>query len=132
MTCLIFLRLLPTIVTDPKVIHLATGLSVNLTACQLHFLPCWLKGTGLSASSIWLVSNMVIQTVCDKQNVREMLVSYFIQPVCNCSRQACKLSSPVGNFSRLGPSVGNFYNRQAVNKSQQVCNTNRQAENCNR
>ena len=36
-TCLIFLRPLPTIVSDTKFIHLAAGLSVNLTACRLHF-----------------------------------------------------------------------------------------------
>ena len=36
-TCSIFLRLFPTLVTDPKSIHLATGLLVNLRACQLHF-----------------------------------------------------------------------------------------------
>ena len=39
-TCLIFLRPFPTLVTDPDFIHLATGLSVNLTACRLHFPPC--------------------------------------------------------------------------------------------
>ena len=39
-TCLIFLRPLPTIVTDPNFIHLAIGVSVNLTACQLHFPVC--------------------------------------------------------------------------------------------
>ena len=39
-TCLIFLRLLPTLVTDPKFIHLATGLSVNLRAYRLHFQAC--------------------------------------------------------------------------------------------
>ena len=41
-TCLIFLRPLPTLVSDPKFIHLATGLSVNFTACRLHFPACQL------------------------------------------------------------------------------------------
>ena len=41
-TCLIFLRLFPTLVTNPDFIHLATGLSVNLTACRLHFPRCQL------------------------------------------------------------------------------------------
>ena len=41
-TCLIFLRPLPILVTDPNFINLATGLSVNLMACRLHFLPCQL------------------------------------------------------------------------------------------
>ena len=39
-TCLKFLRSLPTLVSDPNFIHLATGLSVNLTACRLHFQAC--------------------------------------------------------------------------------------------
>ena len=39
-TCLIFLRPLLTLITDPKFIHLATGLSVNLRACRLHFQAC--------------------------------------------------------------------------------------------
>ena len=41
-TCLIFLRPLPTLVSNPNFSPLATGLSVNLTACQLHFLACQL------------------------------------------------------------------------------------------
>ena len=36
-TCLKFLRPLLTIVCNPNFTHLATGLSVNLTACWLHF-----------------------------------------------------------------------------------------------
>ena len=39
-TCLIFLQPLPTLVTDRKFIHLATGLSVNLRAGRLHFQAC--------------------------------------------------------------------------------------------
>ena len=39
-TCLIFLQPLPTRESDPNFKPLATGLSVNLTACQLHFLAC--------------------------------------------------------------------------------------------
>ena len=35
-----FLRPLPTLVTDPNFIHLATGLSVILRACRLHFQAC--------------------------------------------------------------------------------------------
>ena len=35
-----FQTCLPTLVTDPKFIHLATGLSVNLRACELHFQAC--------------------------------------------------------------------------------------------
>ena len=38
-SCLIFLRLFPTLVTAPKYIHLATDMLVNLKACQLHFPP---------------------------------------------------------------------------------------------
>ena len=41
-TCLIFLGPLPTLVTDTKLIHLATDLSVNLRACRLHFQACLL------------------------------------------------------------------------------------------
>ena len=41
-TCLIFLRPLLTLVSDPNFSPLATGLSVNLMACQLHFLACQL------------------------------------------------------------------------------------------
>ena len=40
--CLTFLRPLPNLVTDPKFIHLAPGLSTNLTACWLPFPACWL------------------------------------------------------------------------------------------
>ena len=39
-TCLRFLRLLPTLVSDLNFIHLATGLSVNLMACRFHFPTC--------------------------------------------------------------------------------------------
>ena len=39
-TCLIFPRPLPTLVTDPKFTHLATGMLVNLRACRLHFQAC--------------------------------------------------------------------------------------------
>ena len=39
-TCLIFLRPLPTLVSDPNFSPLATILSVNLTACRLHFPAC--------------------------------------------------------------------------------------------
>ena len=39
-TCLIFLQPLPTLVSDPSFSPLATGLSVNLMACWLHFLAC--------------------------------------------------------------------------------------------
>ena len=39
-TCLIFLQPLPTLVSDLNFSPLATGLSVNLTACRLHFLAC--------------------------------------------------------------------------------------------
>ena len=41
-TCLIFLRPLPTLVTDPNFIYLATDLSDNLTAYRLHLPPCQL------------------------------------------------------------------------------------------
>ena len=49
-TCLIFLRQLPTLVSDPKFIHLETGLSVNLRACLLHFQACPVTLLGLSLS----------------------------------------------------------------------------------
>ena len=52
-TCLIFLRPLPMLVSDPNFGALATGLSVT---------------------SIWLVPNMDFQTVCDDSpTVREVL-----------------------------------------------------------
>ena len=41
-TYLIFLRLFPTLATDPNSIHLATGMSVKLKACWLHLPPCWI------------------------------------------------------------------------------------------
>ena len=68
-TCLIFLRPLLTLVSDPKFIHLATGLSVTLPGLSVN-------QTGLSLTSIRLVTNMDFQTVCeDKQIVREVLQS---------------------------------------------------------
>ena len=52
-TCLIFLRLLPTLVSDPNFRPLATGLSVTI---------------------IWFVPNMDFQTVRDDSpTVREVL-----------------------------------------------------------
>ena len=61
-TCLIFLRPLPTLVSDPNFSALATGLSVNLTVT----LPSLsVNQTGLSVTSIRLVPNMDFQTVCD-------------------------------------------------------------------
>ena len=66
-TCLIFLRPLPTLVSDPNFIHLATGLLVTLTGLSVNQI-------GLSVTSIWLVPNMDFPTVCDdKQTVREVL-----------------------------------------------------------
>ena len=41
-TCLIFLRPLPTLVSDPNFSPLTIGLSVNLMACRLHFPACQL------------------------------------------------------------------------------------------
>ena len=73
-TCLIFLRLFPTLVSEPNFSPLATGLSVNLTACRLHFPACRVNQTGLSVTSIRLVPNMDFQTVCDDSpTVREVL-----------------------------------------------------------
>ena len=54
-TCLIFLRPLPTLVTDPNFIHLATGLSVNLMACRVTLPGLSVNQTGLSVPSIRLV-----------------------------------------------------------------------------
>ena len=53
-TCLIFLRPLPTLVSDLTFNPLATGLSVNLTACRLHFLACWL----IKQACLYQVSNL--------------------------------------------------------------------------
>ena len=39
-TCLIFPRPSPTLVSDPNFRPLATGLSINLRACRLHFQAC--------------------------------------------------------------------------------------------
>ena len=50
-TCLIFLRLFQTLVTDPKYIHLATGMSVKLKACQLIQQACLEHASDLS--QIW-------------------------------------------------------------------------------
>ena len=41
-TCLIFLRPLPTLVSDPNFSPLATGLSFNITAFWSHFPACLL------------------------------------------------------------------------------------------
>ena len=75
-TCLMFLRPLPTRVTDPNYIHLATGMPVNLMSLSVTLPGLSVNETGLSVSSIRLVSNMEFQAVCDdKQTVRE--VSYL-------------------------------------------------------
>ena len=112
-TCLIFLRPLPTLVTDPNFIHLATGMSVNLTACRLYFLARQLiKQACLyqvsSLSQIWS-SRLYVMTnrLCGKCY---STVGNFSRLVCNCSRQSCKVSRPVGNFYQLCPRVGKFYN----------------------
>ena len=141
-TCMIFLRPCPTLFTDTNFIYLATGLSINLTACRLHFPACRLMKQAClyqvsSLSQIWwswlyLTANgLAVKTYST--------VGYFNRPVCNCSWQAYNLSRSVGNFSHLGPRVGKLYNRQAwkwnrqaVNKNWQACYTNRQVGNCNR
>ena len=84
---------IPTLVTDPNSIHLATGLSVNLTACWLYFLPCHLmkqaclyQVSGLS--QIWS-SRLYVMTnrLCRRNN---HTVGKFSRPVCKCSRLAWK------------------------------------------
>ena len=110
-TCSIFLQPLPTLVTDPNFIHLATGLSVNLTACQLHIPACGL----IKQACLYQVTSMT-QIWCFRLYVMTnqpcgkcySTVLDFSQHVCKCSRQACKLSGPVSNFYRLGPRVGSF------------------------
>ena len=80
-----------TFITDPKFIHLITGLSVNFVALTLPSLL--VNETGLSVSRIWLVPSMVIPTVLDdKQTVRKTYrtVGNFNWPVCNCYFQAVK------------------------------------------
>ena len=67
LSCLIFLQPLLTLVTDPDFIHLATGLSVNFTACQLHFPACRLIEQAClyqvsSLSQIWN-SRLYVMTV---------------------------------------------------------------------
>ena len=66
-TCLIFLQALPTRISDPKFIHLVTGLSVSLPGLSVN-------QTDLSMTSIRLVPNMDFPTVDeDKQTEREVL-----------------------------------------------------------
>ena len=66
-TCLIFLRPLPTLVSDPNFSPLATGLSVALPGLLVN-------QTGLSVTSIRLVPNMDFQTLRDDSpTVRELL-----------------------------------------------------------
>ena len=114
-TCLIFLRPFPTVISDPKFTHLATGMSVNLMVCQLHFPACRLmkqacqyRVSGLSQiwrSRLYLMTNrLAVKKYCTVGN--------FNRPVCNCSLQACSFSRPVGKFSRLGPRIRKMYNRQ--------------------
>ena len=62
-TCLIFLRLLTTLVSDPNFSPLATGLSVNGLRVTLPGLSVY--QTGLSVTSIRLVPNMDFQAVRD-------------------------------------------------------------------
>ena len=67
-----FLQLLPTLVSDPNFIHLATGLSVNGIWVTLPGLS--VNQTGLSVPSIRLVPDMDFPTAHDdKQTVREIL-----------------------------------------------------------
>ena len=66
-------------------VHLATGVSVNLTACQLHFPPIWLmKQTCLyhvsGLSQIWS-SRLYMKTIrlCGRITVQLVsLVSLFV------------------------------------------------------
>ena len=117
-TCLIFLRPLPTLVSDPYFSPLATDLLVNLMVCQLHFAACRLIKQAcllqvFGLSQIW-TSRLYVMThrlywKCYSP------VGNFSRPVCKCSRQACKLYRPVGNFYSLGPRVRKICNRQAIN-----------------
>ena len=71
-TCLIFLQLSPSLVSDPNFIHLATGLSVNGLLVTLPGLSD--NQTGVSVTSIQFVLNMDFPTVRDdKQTVWEIL-----------------------------------------------------------
>ena len=66
-TCLVFLRPLPALVSDPNFSSLATGLSVTPLSLSVN-------QTGLSVTSIWLLQNMDVQTVCDDSpTIREVL-----------------------------------------------------------
>ena len=66
-TSFIFLRPLPTLVSDPNFSPLATGLSVTLPGLSVN-------QTGLSVTSIQLAPNMDFQTVQDDSpTVREVL-----------------------------------------------------------
>ena len=66
-TCLIFLRPLSTLVSDPNFSPLATGLLVTLAGLSVN-------EAGLSVTSIWLVPNMDFQTVRDDSpTVKEVL-----------------------------------------------------------
>ena len=59
--CLIFLQSLPTLVTDPKFIHLATGLSVNFLAC-------------ITSRPVLITSRLVLQ----EAGVSHQIIPFFI------------------------------------------------------
>ena len=66
-TCFIFLRLLPTLVSDPNFSPLANSLSVTLSGLLVN-------QTGLSVTNIQLVPNMDFQTERDDSpTMREVL-----------------------------------------------------------
>ena len=67
--CLIFLRPLPTLVSDPNFSPLATGLSVTLPGLSVN-------QTGLSVTSIRLVPNMDFQTVRDDSPIMREVLQY--------------------------------------------------------
>ena len=90
-TCMVFLRPLPTHVTDPNFIHLATGLSVNLTACQLHFPACRLikqaclyQVSGLSqiwSSRLYVMTDCAGNVTVQSETLASLSVSVSDRPV---------------------------------------------------
>ena len=142
-TCLIFLWLLLTHVTDPNFIHLATDMSVNWRQAGNCY-SSWLVDQWNSLICIrYLACPKYGNTYCMWWQ-SDCAGNVTVQPVTlaglsvSVPRQGCKLSRPVGNFYQLATRVGNIcnwralnWNRQAVNNNRQACNTSKQAGNCN-
>ena len=108
-TCFIFLPPLPILVTDPKFIHLATGMSVNLMASRLHFPAyrlikqvCLYQVSGLS--QIWS-SRLYVMTnrLCGK-----CYSTVGNWPVCNCPERPVRFQGQSVTFTNCVLESGNF------------------------